>query len=97
LPEDWIPAYREYLAQYQPVDQLFPWSPRRLEYLLEDIGNEAGLGEKHLSFDMCRWTSTLMDYREGFDLKRFARSWAFQNPVARDQFETKTIDRKQQN
>jgi hypothetical protein len=25
-----------------------------LEYLLEDIGNEAGL-TKHLSFDMCRW------------------------------------------
>lgn len=70
LPEDWIPAYREYLAQYRPVDQLFPWSPRRLEYLLEDIGNEAGLGEKHLSFDMCRWTSTLMDYREGFDLEK---------------------------
>jgi integrase/recombinase XerD len=41
-----------------------------LEYLLEDIGAEAGLGEKHLSFDMCRWTSTLMDYREGFDVEK---------------------------
>ena len=64
LPEDWIPAYREYLTQYQPVDQLFPWSPRRLEYLLEDISDEAGL-DKHLSFDMCRWTSTLLDYQDG--------------------------------
>ena len=70
LLEGWISAYREYLAQYQPVDQLFPWSPRRLEYLLEDIGNEAGLGEKHLSFDMCRWTSTLMDYREGYEVEK---------------------------
>lgn len=61
FPDDWIPAYREYLIQYQPVDQLFPWSPRRLEYLLEDIGDEAGL-DKHLSFDMCRWTCTLADY-----------------------------------
>jgi integrase/recombinase XerD len=60
LPDDWIPAYEEYLAQYQPVDQLFRWSPRRLEYLLEDIGKEAGL-TKHLSFDMCRWTSALLD------------------------------------
>jgi len=60
LPDDWIPAYEEYLAQYNPVDQLFPWSPRRLEYLLEDIGKEAGL-TKHLSFDMCRWTSALQD------------------------------------
>jgi integrase/recombinase XerD len=61
LPADWIPAYEEYLVQYNPVDRLLPWSPRRLEYLLEDIGREAGL-RKHLSFDMCRWTSVLQDY-----------------------------------
>jgi integrase/recombinase XerD len=60
LPEDWLPAYEEYLSQYNPVDRLFPWSPRRLEYLLEDIGRDAGL-PKHLSFDMCRWTSALQD------------------------------------
>jgi len=66
LPDDWIPAYKEYLAQYQPTEQLFPWSPRRLEYLLEDISNEAGLS-KHLSFDMCRWTCALTDYRAGED------------------------------
>ncbi len=66
LDEDWIPAYREYMDQYKPVDQLFPWSPRRLEYLLEDIGEEAGL-DKHLSFDICRWTSALRDYQAGID------------------------------
>jgi integrase/recombinase XerD len=76
LPDDWIPAYNEYLAQYKrgtphsgsvdhPTEQVFPWSPRRLEYLLEDIGNEAGL--KHLSFDMCRWTCALNDYRAGIE------------------------------
>jgi integrase/recombinase XerD len=64
LPEDWIPAYEEYLAQYNPEEKLFPWSPRRLEYLLEDIGEEAGL-KKHLSFDMCRWTCALNDYQAG--------------------------------
>ena len=64
VPEDWITAYEEYREQYQPTEQLFPWSPRRLEYLLEDIGNEASLS-KHLSFDMCRWTSALNDYRAG--------------------------------
>jgi len=71
LPDDWIPAYEEYLAQYQrsgPAgnlqERLFPWSPRRLEYLLEDISNEAGL-TKHLSFDMCRWTCALNDYQAG--------------------------------
>ena len=63
---DWVEAYNEYLSQYGPVDQAFPWSPRRLEYLLEDIGEEAGL-EKHLSFDMCRWTSALRDYQNGIE------------------------------
>ena len=66
LPADWIECYQEYLAQYQPKDALFPWSPRRLEYLLEDLGEEAGL-EKHLSFDMCRWTSALRDWQSGMD------------------------------
>ncbi len=66
LDEDWITSYNEYLAQYQPVDQLFRWSPRRLEYLLEDIGEEAGLS-KHLSFDMCRWTCALHDYQSGME------------------------------
>jgi integrase/recombinase XerD len=70
LPEDWIPAYQEYLSQYQPVDQLFPWSPRRLEYLLEDIGKEAGLVDKHLSFDMCRWTCAVQDYQSGMGADR---------------------------
>ena len=64
LPDDWVPAYQEYLSQYHPTEEVFPWSPRRLEYLLEDIGNEAGL-TKHLSFDMCRWTCALNDYRAG--------------------------------
>ncbi len=66
LDQDWVEAYREYVRQYEPSDRLFPWSPRRLEYLLEDVGEAAGL-EKHLSFDMCRWTSALTDYRAGLD------------------------------
>lgn len=66
LTEEWISAYSEYLVQYHPADQIFPWSPRRLEYLLEDLGREAGLG-KHVSFDMCRWTCALNDWQSGLD------------------------------
>jgi site-specific recombinase XerD len=66
LPDTWIEAFHEYKAQYPITENLFPWSPRRLEYLLEDISNEAGL-DKHLSFDMCRWTSALSDWQEGVD------------------------------
>jgi site-specific recombinase XerD len=66
LTNDWVAAYQEYLLQYTPTDRIFPWSPRRLEYLLEDLGNAAGL-EKHLSFDMCRWTCALDDWKSGLD------------------------------
>lgn len=66
LDPAWIPAYREYLAQYEPRDKLFPWSPRRLEYLLEDI-TKAGDLTKHISFEMCRWTCAVRDARAGVD------------------------------
>lgn len=66
LSSDWVEAYQEYLVQYQPADQVFPWSSRRLEYLLEDLGKAAGLS-KHLSFDMCRWTGALDDWRSNMD------------------------------
>jgi integrase/recombinase XerD len=69
LAPEWVPAYREYLAQYTPRQRLFPYSPRRLEYLLEEIGMSAGL-EKHVSFNMCRWTSALTDYQAGIDTDR---------------------------
>ena len=69
LTEDWVESYKEYLEQYRPKEQLFPWSPRRLEYLLEDLSNEAGI-EKHLSFDMCRWTAVLNDWRSDVDREK---------------------------
>jgi integrase/recombinase XerD len=66
LPGDWVDAYQEYQVQYTLTDKVFPWSPRRLEYLLEDLSDEAGI-DKHLSFDMCRWTCALTDWNEGVD------------------------------
>jgi integrase/recombinase XerD len=66
LSEEWLDAYDEYASQYDLSERLFPWSPRRLEYLLEDIGKEAGL-EKQLSFLMCRWTSALTDLTNGVE------------------------------
>ena len=66
LSDEWVAAYHQYMIQYQPRERLFPYSPRRLEYLLEEIGQAAGL-EKHLSFNMCRWTAALTDYLAGRD------------------------------
>ena len=66
LPESWVAIFPTYAEQYELTDQLFPWSPRRLEYLLEDLSQEAGL-EKHVSFEMCRWTCALNDWRSGME------------------------------
>ena len=66
LSEDFVAIYKEYLVQYKPTEAIFPWSPRRLEYLLEDLGSAAGLS-KHVSFDMCRWTSALRDWQVGVE------------------------------
>jgi Site-specific recombinase XerD len=66
LARDWVAAYGRYREQYDPSDRVFPWSPRRLEYLLEEIGARAGLS-KHLSFDMCRWTCAVLDRRRGIE------------------------------
>ncbi|HOG77249.1 MAG TPA: site-specific integrase [Anaerolineaceae bacterium] len=63
---EWTQAYQEYIAAYKIQDAVFPWSQRRLEYLLEDVGKAAQL-DKHLSFDMCRWTSVLNDLTSGMD------------------------------
>jgi site-specific recombinase XerD len=58
----WLEVCKEFIQQYGVKDKLFDWSQRRLEYILEDLGNAAGL-RKHLSFDMCRWTSVLRDWK----------------------------------
>src|SRR3990172_7884236 len=58
LPEEWVEAYEEYRQQYELGEKLFPWSPRRLEYLLQDLGEAAGL-KKQLSFFMFRLTFSL--------------------------------------
>lgn len=66
VSDEWMEAYQHYLTEYQPGDEVFPWSPRRLEYILEDISKAARL-EKHISFSMCRWNSALNDFKAGMD------------------------------
>jgi site-specific recombinase XerD len=69
LSLEWVEAFNEYVVQYQPQERLFPWTARRLEYLLEDITEAAGF-EKRISFDMCRWTSVLTDLIEGVESEK---------------------------
>lgn len=69
LSQEWVDIFQEYCSQYQPRELVFPWSPRRLEYILEDLGNDSTL-QKHLSFDMCRWTSGLLDWKNDVESER---------------------------
>ena len=66
VSQAWVDAYNQYAEKYQIKDQVFPWSQRRLEYLLEDVTN-AGKMDKHISFDMLRWTSALNDLSNGVE------------------------------
>ena len=78
LSDEWVEAYQEYAAQYDLSEALFPWSQRRLEYLLEDIGKRAGL-DKQLSFLMCRWTCAVSDFVSGVDPKKIRQKLGVSN------------------
>lgn len=69
LSREWVESFNEYVVQYEPQERLFPWTARRLEYILEDITQAAGF-DKRISFDMCRWTSVLTDLIEGVEPDR---------------------------
>ena len=63
LEPEWLDVLDEYLAQYEPPDTLFTCTPRNLEYILRDIGDEAGLARGLLSFENLRWASAMRDWR----------------------------------
>jgi len=69
IPESWLLAYQSYKKNYDLSENLFPWSQRRLEYLLSDLSRDAGL-DKQLSFLMCRWTCALNDLEDGMDKEK---------------------------
>jgi integrase/recombinase XerD len=63
---DLVAVLDEYLAQYTPKDTIFDCTARNLEYVLEDVGVEAGIPFK-LSFEIMRWSSAVRDYRAGIE------------------------------
>jgi len=66
LSQNWIAAYQEYRLHHNLDDRLFPWSARMLEYILEDLGKDAGI-TKRVSFSMCRWSCAVQDWRSGME------------------------------
>lgn len=64
---DWVDAVDSYIEQYNLTDELFTCTPRNLEYILKDIGAEAGLEPSLVSFENLRWVSALTDLRNGVE------------------------------
>jgi integrase/recombinase XerD len=64
LPSDWPAALAEYRDQYELRDRLFPWTERNLEYVLNEVAEQAGIPDG-LSFETLRWTCAVRDYRSG--------------------------------
>ena len=73
---NWVAAYQDYAEKYQIKDQVFPWSQRRLEYLLEDVTKAANM-EKHISFNMLHWTSALIDLSNGVEKDKIRQKLGF--------------------
>jgi site-specific recombinase XerD len=63
LEADWLEVLDEYLAQYPTSDTIFSCTARNLEYILTDVGHEAGLEQGMLSFENLRWASALRDWQ----------------------------------
>ncbi|MBL8154143.1 MAG: site-specific integrase [Anaerolineae bacterium] len=66
LDPDWVRLMDAYLVQYALSDTLFNCTARNLEYVLEDVGEAAGIPHK-LSFEMLRWTCAVRDMQAGLD------------------------------
>lgn len=74
----WLDVLDLYLEQYPPKkadDPIITCTARNLEYILKDVGQEAGIDgdtvpedqQVKLSFEVLRWTCAVHDYRLGMD------------------------------
>ena len=66
LVPTWLPVLDEYASQYKVQNLIITCTARNLEYILEDLGNGAGIDAK-ISFEMLRWMSAVRDYRAEVD------------------------------
>lgn len=64
LGPNFAPAYRQYMREYQPKENLFECTARNLEYVLEDAATLAQI-RGGCSFEQLRWTCAVRDYRNG--------------------------------
>lgn len=65
LTATFTPAFQQYLEQYKPKELLFECTPRNLEYVLEELGELAGIRYVQVGFETLRWTCAVRDFRNG--------------------------------
>jgi integrase/recombinase XerD len=64
------PVFNQYMDQYKPADFLFDCTPRNLEYVLDEVGQKAGIRNIQVGFEALRWTCAVRDYRTGMPEER---------------------------
>jgi site-specific recombinase XerD len=60
-----VSVLNQYLSQYKPETYLFECTPRNLEYVLDEVGEKAGITRLQVGFEALRWTCAVRDYRMG--------------------------------
>ncbi len=65
LHQNTIPPFNQYLEQYKPSTHLFECTPRNLEYVLQEVGERAGIRYVQVGFETLRWTAAVSDFRHG--------------------------------
>jgi site-specific recombinase XerD len=60
-----VSVLNQYLEQYKPERFLFECTPRNLEYVLDEVGQKAGINRLQVGFETLRWTCAVRDYRMG--------------------------------
>lgn len=64
------PVFNQFVDQYKPADFLFDCTPRNLEYVLDEVGQKAGIRNIQVGFETLRWTCAVRDYRTGMPEER---------------------------
>ena len=67
IDPEWLDLLDEYVAQYEISEEIFTCTARNLEYVLRDVSDEAGVEPGLISFENLRWTSALIDLRQGME------------------------------
>jgi site-specific recombinase XerD len=65
-----VSALNQYLEQYKPEHHLFECTPRNLEYVLDEVGQKAGINRLQVGFETLRWTCAVRDFRTGVPEER---------------------------